>query len=55
MKELHTLIASTDTVATDAYATTLFDQRPADLESTRCGAALGLGEMDLNKIKIIKV
>lgn len=55
VKELHTLVASTDTVATDAYATTLFDMKPDAVESTRCGAAMGLGEMDLNKVKIVKV
>ncbi|MBI5394136.1 MAG: DUF362 domain-containing protein [Verrucomicrobia bacterium] len=55
VKELHTLVASTDTVATDAYATTLFDMKPDEIESTRCAAAMGLGEMDLNKVKIVKV
>lgn len=55
VKELHTLLASTDTVAADAYATTLFDQSPAAVESTRCAAAMGLGEMDLDKVKIVKV
>jgi uncharacterized protein (DUF362 family) len=55
VKELHTLVASTDTVATDAYATTLFDMKPDEVESTRCGAAMGLGVMDLNKVKIVKV
>ena len=55
VKELHTLIASADTVATDAYATTLFDMKPDAIESTRCAAEMGLGVMDLNKIKIVKV
>jgi uncharacterized protein (DUF362 family) len=55
VKELHTLVASTDTVATDAYSTTLFDMKPDEIESTRLGAAMGLGQMDLNKVKIVKV
>ncbi len=55
VKELHTLIASADTVAADAYATTLFDMKPDAVESTRCAAAMGLGEMGLNKVKIVKV
>ena len=55
VKELHTLIASPDIVAADAYATTLFDQAPDALETTRVAAAMGLGEMDLNKVKIVKV
>ncbi len=55
VKELHTLAVSTDPVAVDAYATTLFDLKPHELESTRCAAALGLGQMDLNKVKLVKV
>lgn len=55
VKELHTLIASPDTVAADAYATTLFDKAPDAIESTRCAAAMGLGEMDLKKVKIVQV
>jgi uncharacterized protein (DUF362 family) len=55
VKELHTLIASPDVVAADAYATTLFDKAPDSLETTRAAAAMGLGEMDLNKVKVVKV
>lgn len=50
---LNTLIASTDPVAADAYATTLFGLQPWDIESTRAGYELGLGEMDLSKVQII--
>jgi uncharacterized protein (DUF362 family) len=55
VKALNTLFASTDVVATDAYATTLFDLKPDEIESTRAAAALGLGQMDLNKVKIVNV
>jgi len=55
VKELHTLIVSTDTVAADAYATTLFGMKPDEIETTRLGAAMGLGEADLNKVKIVQV
>ena len=55
VKELHTLFASADTVATDAYASTLFGMKPDELESTKAGFAMGLGQMDLNKVKIVKV
>ena len=48
-------MASTDIVAVDAYATTLFQMKPEELESTVAGYKLGLGEMDLKKIKILKV
>ena len=54
VKILDTLIASPDTVATDAYATTLFEMTPGELGSTVAAAALGLGQMDLAKIKIVK-
>ena len=54
VKVLDTLIASTDTVATDAYATTLFGMRPTDIESTVAAAKLGLGEMELSKIKVVE-
>ena len=55
VKELHTLFASADTVATDAYASTLFGLKPDELETTRAGFEMGLGQMDLNKVKIVKV
>lgn len=54
VKVLDTLIASADTVATDAYATTLFDMKPEEIESTVAAAKLGLGEMDLSKVKIVE-
>ena len=54
VKVLDTLIASADTVAADAYATTLFGMKPADLKSTVAAAKMGLGEMDLSKLKIVK-
>ncbi len=55
VKELHTLAVSLDPVAVDAYATTLFDLKPDEVESTRCAAALGLGQIDLNKVKMVRV
>lgn len=48
-----TLIVTADPVAADAYATTLFDLKPADIESTVAAHALGLGEMDLGKVRVI--
>ena len=52
---MNTLIASTDPVAADAYATTLFGMKPSDLETTVAAYKKGLGEMDLEKVKIITV
>jgi len=55
VKRMDTLIASPDTVAADAYATTLFNQRPEDIDSTVAAYKSGLGEMNLSKMDIIKV
>ncbi|WP_428939423.1 DUF362 domain-containing protein [Fontivita pretiosa] len=50
-----TIIASTDPVAADAYATTLFGLKPEQIETTVAAYRAGLGEMDLSKIRIIEV
>lgn len=50
-----TLIASTDIVATDAYATGLFGMKPEDIPSTVAGHEMGLGEIDLEKVEIVEV
>jgi uncharacterized protein (DUF362 family) len=49
------VIASTDVVAADAYATTLFGLRPEDIAVTVAAFKRGIGEMDLKKIRIVKV
>ena len=54
VKVLDTLIASADPVAADAYATTLFGMKPEEVGSTVAAAKLGLGEMDLSKVKIVE-
>ncbi len=54
VKVLDALVASTDPVAADAYATTLFDLKPDALESTRAAYRAGLGEIDLGKVEVVK-
>ncbi len=54
VKVLDTLIASTDPIAADAYATTLFGLKPDAISSTVAGHESGLGEMDLSKVKIVE-
>jgi len=54
VKVLDTLIASTDPVAADAYATTLFGLKPQDISSTVAAHAMGLGQMDLAKVKVVE-
>lgn len=54
VKVLHKVIASTDKVALDAYATTLFGLKPEDIAISKIAYQRGLGEINLNKIKVIK-
>ena len=53
VKKVDTLIASADPVAADAYATTLFDLKPDAIASTMAAYGMGLGEMDLARIKVV--
>ncbi len=55
VKVLDTMFASTDMVAVDAYATTLFGLKPEEIESTKAAHELGLGEIDLDRVKIVKL
>lgn len=55
VRKLNKVIASTDIVAADAYATTLFGMKPADIPVTVAAYKRGLGEMNLDKMKIVKV
>jgi len=54
VRALNKVIASTDTVAADAYATTLFGMKPEEISVTVAAYRRGLGEMDLKKIKVVK-
>ena len=54
VKVLNRVIASTDIVAADAYATTLFGLKPEEISTTVAAYKRGLGEMNLNKVKVIK-
>ncbi len=54
VRRLDTLIASADPVAADAYATTLFDLAPEAIESTVAAHKMGLGEMALDRIRVME-
>lgn len=54
VKVLNTVIASTDIVAADAYATTLFGLKPADIAVTVAAHRRGLGEMNLGRVRILR-
>jgi uncharacterized protein (DUF362 family) len=54
VKVLNKVIASIDVVAADAFATTLFGLKPTDIAVTVAAHKRGLGEMDLNKIRVVR-
>jgi uncharacterized protein (DUF362 family) len=54
VKVLNKVIASTDVVAADAFATTLFGLKPSDIPVTVAAYKRGLGEMDLGRIRVVK-
>jgi uncharacterized protein (DUF362 family) len=49
------IAASTDTVAIDAFGTTLFGQPPDRLTTTKAGAALGLGTYDYESLSPVRL
>jgi uncharacterized protein (DUF362 family) len=53
VKITDTIIASVDPVAADAYATTLFNMQPDEIESTVAAYKLGLGEINIKRMKIL--
>ena len=55
VQKLDTVIATTDVVAADAYASTLFGYKPDYLKYVRVAAQRGLGTADLNSITIANV
>jgi uncharacterized protein (DUF362 family) len=52
VEKLDTVIASPDIVAADSYAATLFGLGGDDIPYVRAAAAMGLGEIDLEKVDI---
>jgi len=55
VKKTDTVIVGTDQVAVDSYGATLFGMQGRDLGYVRLAAAAGLGRMDIEKMKIIKI
>ena len=55
VKKLDTVIVGIDPVAIDSYGATLFGMKGSDLGYVTLGHKLGLGQMDLNKLRIRKV
>ncbi len=55
VKVLNKVLASSDIVAVDAVATTLFGLRPEAISTTVAAYRRGLGEMNLSGIRILRV
>lgn len=55
VRKLDTVIVGTDQVAVDAYGATLFGMKGADLGYVRLGHEVGLGTMNLSRLKIRKI
>lgn len=55
VQKLDTMIASTDPVAADAQATTLFNMKPEDIPCTVAAFKRGLGQIDLSKVNLVTV
>jgi uncharacterized protein (DUF362 family) len=55
VKKLDTVIAGVDPVAIDSFGATLFGMKGSDLGYVRLGHERGLGQMDLQKLKIRKI
>ena len=55
VKVLNKVLASSDIVAVDAFATTLFGHRPEDISVTVAAYKRGLGEMNLSKVRLVRV
>ncbi len=54
VKILNKVIASTDIVAADAYATTLFGLKPENVGTTVTAYRRGLGEMNISRMRIVR-
>jgi len=55
VKKLDTVIVGVDQVAIDSYGATLFGMKGSDLGYVRIAHKLGMGQMDINKLKIRKI
>jgi len=51
----HEIVFSTDPAAADAYATTLFGKKPADVGHVRIAGEMGVGCVDLAKVVVERV
>ena len=55
VKKMDTVIAGVDQVAVDSYGATLFGMKGSDLGYVKTAHMMGLGDMDLGKLRIKKI
>lgn len=55
VKKIDTIIVGQDIIAVDSYGATLFGKTAEYLEYVKLGAAMGLGRMDLENLKIEEI
>lgn len=55
VKEMNTVIASSDIVAADSFATTLFGMQPDDIDYIRLAGQMGLGQNNLKELRIEEI
>ena len=55
VEQLNTVVASPDFVAADSFAATLFDLGGSDIPYVQAAYDMGLGEMDLERLRISRV
>ncbi|MDF2855259.1 MAG: hypothetical protein K0Q87_1110 [Neobacillus sp.] len=55
IREWNQVIFGVDPVAVDTYATTLFGLKPEEIGYLTAAAQLGVGEMDLQRLTVVKV
>ena len=55
VKKLDTILASSDIVAVDSYATTFFGMQAGDIPYITTASSMGLGQSDLKSLKIEEV
>ncbi len=55
VKKLDTVIVGIDQIAIDSYGATLFGMQGSDLGYVKLGHKMGLGQMDLKRLKIKKI
>ena len=55
VRKLDTVIAGTDIVALDSYATSLFGMKPEDIPNIKMAAAQGVGNSDLASLNIKEI